>query len=80
MVGGGRKGGRGGVVVGVSGIVGKEGRLVPPDFQGNSDFYVTLLKAEPSEEAVLGPQNILITPAILWCYYHNYPLAPQRFN
>lgn len=35
------------------------------------------LKFDLSEEAIWGPQNILITPAILLCYYHNYPFAPD---
>lgn len=35
------------------------------------------LKTDLSEEAIWGPQNILITLAILLCYYHNYPFAPN---
>lgn len=35
------------------------------------------LKSDPSEEAIWGPQHILITLAILLCYYHNYPFAPN---
>lgn len=35
------------------------------------------LKSDLSEEAIWGPQNILITLAILLCYYHNYPFAPD---
>lgn len=35
------------------------------------------LKSDLSEEAIWGPQNILITLAILLCYYHNYPFAPN---
>lgn len=34
------------------------------------------LKHDLSEEVIWGPQNILITPLILLCYYHNYPFAP----
>lgn len=40
-------------------------------------LYVMPLKSDLSEEAIWGPQNILITLAILLCYYHNYPFAPD---
>lgn len=36
-----------------------------------------LLKSDHFEEAIWGPQNVLITLAILLCYYHNYPFAPD---
>lgn len=40
-------------------------------------LYVMPLKSDLSEEAIWGPQNILISLAILLCYYHNYPFAPD---
>ena len=40
-------------------------------------LYITLLKSDQSTEAIWGPQNVLITLPILFCYYHNYPFAPN---
>lgn len=40
-------------------------------------LYIMLLKSDHFEEAIWGPQNVLITWAILLCYYHNYPFAPK---